>query len=185
MGLNDIAQPVIDDVSQKTGASSSIAVLDKNEIIFVARSPAKGVIKVQVGIGARLPAYTTSLGKVLLASLPQDRLNKVLTTTKFVPTQNMKKTTAAELRKELNLVRVRGYATSVGMLDYAIASVAVPILDARQRTVAAINISTNVRKLKEPGALDRFVKILGDASERISIGIRTAPDSVLGLLEQG
>src|SRR5688572_25824826 len=54
MGLNDIAQPVIDHVSEQTGASSSIAVLDNTEIIFVARSPARGVIKVQIGIGARL-----------------------------------------------------------------------------------------------------------------------------------
>ncbi len=185
MNLDAIVQPIIDSVSEQTGASSSIAVLDNTEIIFVARSPAKSVIQVHVGIGARIPAYTTSLGKVLLASLPQDRLNKVLAATKFLPTQNMKKTTARELRKELSLVRTRGYATSVGMLDYAIASVAVPILDARQRTVAAINISTNVRKLREAGTLDRFIEILKDASEKVSISIRAAPDSVFGLLGQG
>src|SRR5690606_22826937 len=92
-------------------------------------------------MGARYPAYATSLGRVLLAGLADDALERYLGTVKPAPLTSKTLTDISLLRTEILAVREAGYATTVDQLDYGITALAVPIRDMHGRTIAALNTS--------------------------------------------
>ena len=79
LNLWEIAQPLMEDLVQKTKESSSAATLDLPDIVYVARVPTRRIMTIALGVGTRLPAHATSMGRVLLAGLPDDELDQFLT----------------------------------------------------------------------------------------------------------
>ena len=135
LSLPEVAQPHLAAFSRETGESSSMSVLDGDDIVYVARAAVQRIMSVSINVGTRFTAYTTSMGRVLLAasdaSLPQ-KLER--------PTPRSL-ATPAELRAELDRVREQGYSLVDQELELGLRSLAVPITDAAGRTVAAINVS--------------------------------------------
>jgi IclR family pca regulon transcriptional regulator len=134
--------------------SCSVATLDGNDIVYVARVPSRRQLSVSLTIGSRLPAYATSLGHVLLAGLPDADLHWYLDTVDLKALTSRTITSKDELLAELIKVRRIGYSIADGEREMGIRSAAAPIKDRIGSVIAALNVSTNaartpVRELRE------------------------------------
>ncbi len=151
IGVEDIVQPVLGRISEKTQASSTFAVLDRDEVVFVARAPSKGIFMLATSIGGRVAAHATTLGQVLLAAMPQADLDRYLAETKRVAFTKWTITDADALRRKLDRVRTEGYALSHSEQFEGIVAVAVPVHNQRGEVVAAVNLNmyrANASKIK-------------------------------------
>jgi IclR family transcriptional regulator, pca regulon regulatory protein len=181
MQLNTLVQPELDNITAATGESCSFGVLSKTDVVFIARSPARRMINIHIGIGSRLPAHTTSLGKVLLAYLERSKFDRIVDHIKFVSYTPATITDANKLRREMKSVREKGYGIALGELEADVASIAFPVMGASGNVVAAINISTSASRLKEEGVVASFVELLAAASTRLGGVLRTSPQLGLNL----
>jgi IclR family pca regulon transcriptional regulator len=138
-----LARPHLEQLSATTHESCSIAELDGSDIVYVARVAVPKLVALSVGIGTRFPAVATSLGKVLLAHLPDAERDAVLaepTRSGIVPARSP---SSAELFDELAAVRERGWAATDQALAPAVRSVAVPVRDTDGRVTCAMNVNAH------------------------------------------
>ena len=140
MPLPQIVQPLLDRLSEEIGESSSVSILDGAEIVYVARAAQKKVMSISLMPGSRLPAFCTSMGRVLLAALPEAEAAAILASAPMPPRTPRSLTTLAAVLAELARVRGQGYAIIDEEVELGLRSIAVPLLTARGRTVAALNI---------------------------------------------
>lgn len=139
MPLPQIVQPLLDTLSEKVGQSSSVSILDGGEIVYVARAAQRRVMSIGLMPGSRLPAYCTSMGRVLLAALPEDQARDLLTAP--LPARTPRTLTdPALILAELACIRAQGYAVIDQEVELGLQSIAVPIRNARGKVVAAANI---------------------------------------------
>lgn len=139
MPLPQIVQPLLDSLSEKVGQSSSVSILDGGEIVYVARAAQRRVMSIGLMPGSRLPAYCTSMGRVLLAALPEDQARDLLTAP--LPARTPRTLTdPALILAELACIRAQGYAVIDQEVELGLQSIAVPIRNARGKVVAAANI---------------------------------------------
>lgn len=139
MPLPQIVQPFLDEVSEVVGKSSSVSILDGAEIVYIARAAQKRVMSIALMPGSRLPAYCTSMGRVMLAALPEAEARAILGTGPL-PARTARTLTAPEaVMAALAQVRAQGYALNDQEVEDGLRSIAVPVFNARGRTVAAVN----------------------------------------------
>ena len=140
MPLPQLVQPHLDQLSDELNESSSVSVLDGNEIVYVARAAQRKVMSISLMPGSRLPAFCTSMGRVMLAALPEAEAAAMLSTSPLVARTRFTRTEPASIMAELALVRQRGYALIDEEVEIGLRSIAVPVLNARGATVAALNV---------------------------------------------
>jgi len=142
MQLPELARPYLEKLRDQTGASAHIGILDGNEVVYIARAATStNFSTLNVMIGSRLPAHATSMGKVLLAFLPQEKLNAQLESVNLQSFTTQTKTMLRDLTTELEGIRQRGYAVSNEEFEIGICSVAVPIFDRDKMITAAVNVA--------------------------------------------
>ncbi|MCE1179516.1 MAG: helix-turn-helix domain-containing protein [Micrococcales bacterium] len=144
ISLPEVAQPHLKDLSRALGESTSAAVLDGDDIVYVARIHTQRIMSVGIPIGTRFPAYATSMGRVLLAALPQAELDDYLARVDLAPLTPLTVRDTESLRRELRRVGDQRYAVVDQELETGLRAVAVPVTDTRGRVVAAINVSMRV-----------------------------------------
>ena len=147
LSLNEVAAPHLEDLVAHTRESSSVAVLDGDEIVYVVRVPTKRIMSASISVGTRFPAYATSMGRVLLAYLPDELLEAYLKRVKLEPITKRTVTDPELLRDVLRTVRAQGYAMTDQELEEGLRSAAVPVHDASGAVVAAMNISTHASRV--------------------------------------
>ena len=165
-GLWEVARPHMERLGAATSESCSIAQLDGSDIVYVARVAVPKIVGLSVQIGTRFPALPTSLGKVLLAALPGDELERVLAEPSRSGLTPRWRPDRAERDAALREVRARGWALTDEQLALGIRSVAAPLRDGAGRVVAALNV--NVHAAETP--VERLVgehlpRLLAAASE--------------------
>jgi len=143
--LPELATQFLERVSKELGESSSLAVLDGTEIVYVARNQTKRIMTTDLAVGARLPAASTSMGRVLLAfdargdeSLAKATLKKH--TERTIVSKN-------KLRSILSETRAKGFALVDQELEEGLRSIAVPIKGGNGRVVAAMNVSGQANRV--------------------------------------
>lgn len=146
LSLPEVVQPHLEELSQRTGESVSAAVLSAPDIVYVARVPTRRIMSVRITIGTRFPAYATSMGRVLLASLADAELRDVLAATALKRLTDVTITDPEELRAELARVREQGWCIVDGELEAGLRSVSVPIHGRDGSIPAAINVSTSATR---------------------------------------
>lgn len=139
--IDELLQPDLRDLVAKFGDASSVGTLDGGDVIYVAHYSVQRARRAAAIVGARYPAYATSMGRVLLAGLPDDKLDAYFADFSAVPLTSKTCTDAEQLRAAIMEVRRDGYATTVDQLDYGITALAVPIRDPDGNTIAALNTS--------------------------------------------
>jgi IclR family pca regulon transcriptional regulator len=142
LNIQQIAQPFLEALSEEVGESSSISVLDGSDVVYVARVPTGRIMTIALGLGTRLPAHCTSMGRVLLAELPVDEVHRRVTTPIEQRTE-LTITDRAALDAELARVRSQGWALVDQELEIGLRSIATPLRDASGRAIAAMNLSTH------------------------------------------
>ena len=139
MPLPRIVQPMLDRLSEEIGESSSVSILDGAEIVYVARAAQKKVMSIVLMPGSRLPAYCTSMGRILLAGLPESEARAVLGTAPLPRRTSLTLTDPEAVMAELARIKVQGYATIDQEVEEGLRSIAVPLANTHGRVVAALN----------------------------------------------
>src|SRR5215831_2371060 len=153
--LTHVVVPHMEQLSGEVHESCSVSVLDGADIVYVARVPTKRIMTVNLSVGTRLPAYPTSMGRVLLASLPPGQLAAYLASVKLEARTGRTVTDAVELGRIVAQVARQGWAMVDQELEDGVRSVAVPLRERTGRTIAAMNVSghaartTRARLVKE------------------------------------
>ncbi len=166
--LGELAQPAMELLSEQVHESVSAAVLDGDEIVYVARVPTTRIMSITLTLGSRLPALTTSLGRVLIADLGDDEIDKRLADAAVEARTASTKTDRDDLRQELTLVRAQGFAVVDEELEIGVRSVAAPLRDRRGRAIAALNIGAQAGRVSMDRLLGEFVPQLLAAATDIT-----------------
>lgn len=143
MPLPQVVQPLLDTLSDQLGESSSVSILDGSEIVYVARAAQRKVMSIALMPGSRLPAFCTSMGRVMLAALPEAEARALLSTAPLVPRTRYTRTDPTELMAELTRVAGQGYAVIDQEVELGLRSIAVPLYTSRGQTVAALNVGVS------------------------------------------
>lgn len=146
LSLPEIAQPHLEHLSRQVDESVSAAVLDGSDIVYIARVPTRRIMSVGITIGTRFPAHATSMGRVLLAGLPDDEADAALEASARRALTPLTKTDVGALRDELARVRGQGWALVDGELESGLRSVAAPVHGRDGSVVAAVNVSTSATR---------------------------------------
>ena len=170
--FRQLARPYLRKLSQATGESASLGVLDDLEIIYVDRIRGRQIIVgVILGIGSRIPAHCASMGKVILAHLPVQELAHRLAKSPPTPCTANSKIDLPAIEAELLQVRQQGYATNDEELEIGLRAVAAPIWDHNNQIVAAINTSGSVRTISNERLLSELMPQVCDTAELISLAL--------------
>lgn len=141
LNLPDLIRPVMKEVVEATGETCSLGVLDGPDVVFVAREESNKLLKLDLKIGSRLPAYAHSLGQCLLSQLDKTALEDYLATTTLRTLASQTVTSRGALKKHLNQVRHQGYSISVNELVDGFAGVSVPIAVPYGTAVAGLGVA--------------------------------------------
>ena len=151
-----------------------MSVLDGEDIVYVARVPTARIMTVSINVGTRFPAYATSMGRVLLARLPDEELEAYLGAVELRPLSPKTVTSRDALRAALAKVREQGWALVDQELEEGLRSVAAPIRDRSGATIAAVNLSAHASRLTIEAARRGLVPALLATAERIEADLRVA-----------
>jgi IclR family pca regulon transcriptional regulator len=166
--LPSIAQPALERITEVVHESSSLSVLDGEEIVYLARSTAKRVMSVGLSVGSRLPAYCTSMGRVLLAALPEAALADHLTRVDIkalTPKTIIDKSLLGDI---IRRVRSDGFALTDEELELGLRSVAVPVKTRQGRVVAAMNIGVHAARVSSAEMIHRLLPILQEQTSLLA-----------------
>ena len=146
LSLTEIVQPHLEALSRDVDESVSAAVLDGTDIVYIARVPTRRIMSVRITIGTRFPAFATSMGRVLLAGLPNAAADAALAASDLAHLTDRTLTDRAVLAAELARVREQGWSLVDGELEPGLRSIAAPLHGRDGRVVAALNVSTSATR---------------------------------------
>nr|WP_240974013.1 IclR family transcriptional regulator C-terminal domain-containing protein [Nonomuraea sp. FMUSA5-5] len=173
--IGEVVQPHLADLVARVRESASVAVLSGDDVMYVARVQTVSLMSINITVGTRFPAYATSMGRVLLAELPDERLAAI------EPRRLSPRTVTSptELRALLRQAAADGYALVDQELEEGVRSIAVPIRDRTGRTVAAVNVATHAGRATNDTLLRDVLPELRKAAARMEADlahVHTATD---------
>ncbi|WP_108179314.1 IclR family transcriptional regulator domain-containing protein [Phreatobacter oligotrophus] len=150
--LTAVLQNALERLSEEIGESSSASLLDGRDIVYVARAATKRIMSVGLSVGSRLPAYCTSMGRVLLAALPEDEARRRVEASDRRALTRATATSVEAVMARVAAARTAGYAVIDQELEVGLTSIAVPVIDREGKVVAAINVGTQATRFP-PGII--------------------------------
>lgn len=169
--LPQATQPILQQVTDDLDESTSLSILDGVDILYMGRAAARRIMMVSLFIGNRLPAYCTSMGRVLLASLPESEVGDILARSDRRAHTRYTLTHPDDIRRAIAEVREQGYAISNQELELGLRSIAVPVRDGQDRVVAALNLAGSVERCTPEFLLGRGLPVLRDAAEELRLSL--------------
>jgi IclR family KDG regulon transcriptional repressor len=163
----NLATPVLEDLSRETGESGHFAVRMGDAVVVIARTSSPGAFQLTDRVGVTRPAHCTALGKMILASLQGDQLQRFLQRAELKPSTEKSITDPATLLREIEEIRRSGIAFDDGEYNTEIRCVAVPVRDFTGQTIGALGISGPIWRLSIQ-ALQSRAKIVQAAADRLS-----------------
>ncbi len=172
MRLWDFAEPVMEELVEKVHESCSISVLDEMEIVYVLRVPTRKIMTINLSIGSRLPAYCTSMGRILLGALDEAELERRLSHAPLDEHTKRTVTDSARLKRIIAADRRKGWSLVNQELEEGLCSLAVPIIDHTGKIIAAMNIGGNIRRHAEAEMVKQVLPELSAAADKINAALR-------------
>lgn len=176
-GVREIALPFMRELRDKTGVTVNLGILIGTEVIFVERLQSTYIMESSLRVGSRLPAHCSSMGKAILAFLPDEETQEILEQLNFEKKTSNTIIDKEAFRKELGKVKAQGFALNNEELEVGLFAVAGPLRDHSGRAVAAMNISFPLVRHSKERALNVFCPMILKACQEVS--------SLLGLRETG
>jgi IclR family pca regulon transcriptional regulator len=170
--LADVAQGHLSDLANEVHESCSASVLDGFDIVYVARAATKRIMTISLSVGTRLPAYATSMGRVLLAALTVDQLDAYLDAADLAPLTERTIVDRDRLRAEVEKTATRGWCLVDQELEDGVRSIAVPLHDSAGRVVAAVNTSAHATRVPLSTLQKTFLPKLRDCAAAIDAELR-------------
>ena len=168
MPIWNLAEPVMHELVEQIKESCSAAVLEGTDIVYVLRVPTQKIMSISLGVGSRLPAYCTSMGRMLLSALPEEEMMRRLQVAH--PTARTKHTVTdiKELTARITQVRKQGWSLVNQELEEGLVSMAAPITNRAGQAVAALNISGQANRTSAKAMQDTMLPQLLAAAQQIS-----------------
>lgn len=165
------AQPVLELLAEGLSESCSLAVLDGDEIVFVARAATHRIVSVGLSVGSRLPAYCTSMGRVLLAFSDEPEQSAYLARVKLARHTRHTIVTRGALRAELERVRAAAYALVDQELEMGLRSLAVPVRRPGGPVIAAMSVGVQAARVDCETMVRQHLPALRAAAEEVGLAI--------------
>ncbi|MEZ7003631.1 IclR family transcriptional regulator C-terminal domain-containing protein [Streptomyces sp. AD55] len=175
LSVRDVAEPHLEQLAAEVRESSSLCVLDGDDIVYAARVPVTRIIAIAIGVGTRLPAHLTSMGRVLLAGLSEEELEEYLARTTLTAWTSHSLTDPEALRTDLAHVRKQGWSIVDQELEQGLRAVAVPVRTRSGATFAAVNISTHANRTSVEDIRRRLLPPLLSTAARIEADLHSYP----------
>ncbi|GAA2405965.1 IclR family transcriptional regulator C-terminal domain-containing protein [Streptomyces glaucosporus] len=172
--LPQIAHPHLEALVERVHESASMCVLSGDEIQYVARVPTVRIMSVNITVGTRFPAHATSMGRVLLAGLPEPERSERLARMELAPLTRRTVTSRERLAGILAEVDRQGYAQVDDELEEGLRSIAAPVRDGSGRVVAAVNVSTHSGRAPADRSRAELLPPLLDAAAALEADLRIA-----------
>ena len=168
MPIWNLAEPVMEGLAKEVGESCSAAVLEGTDIVYVMRVATHKIMSITLGVGSRLPAYCTSMGRVLLAGLPDDEVLRRLQASERQPLTRHTVTDVAALMALVQSTRTQGWSLVNQELEEGLVSLAAPVTNREGRIVAALNISGQANRTSAKAMQEGMLPALLAAAQTIS-----------------
>lgn len=168
LGIGELAEQPMRELVGTVEESSAVSVLEGTDIVYIARIPTSRLMTVWAGVGSRLPAYPTSMGRVLLAGLEQDRLDDYLDRIEPQKLTRHTVTDTHELRKIVTRVRTQGWALVDQEYELGVRSVAAPLKTRSGATIAALNVSAHAGRVSTTDLRRRIQPLVRQTAAEIS-----------------
>jgi IclR family pca regulon transcriptional regulator len=172
MSLHEVALPHLEHLVGALRESSSVSVLDADDVVYIARVPTRRIMTITISVGTRFPAYATSMGRVLLAGQSDDWLDGYFATVELRRLTARTVTDVDALRAELLLVREQGWSFVDEELEEGLRAIAAPIHDLSGRVTAAVNVSSPVSRGSADLVREEFLPPLLAAARGIEEDLR-------------
>ena len=179
MDIEHLTKTHLEELARLTGDSAALSVLDGTDIVYVARTSVRTLVRLEAHVGSRFPAHVTSMGRVLLAGVGAERLDQYFRTQKFIALTTQTITEPKKVRLLIDDCRRSGYAAVEDELAYGVVAVAVPVFDQAGRVVAALNSSSHSRRLSKAALIRQRLAMLRKASREISVELARVPGIAL------
>ncbi|MGF7186933.1 DNA-binding IclR family transcriptional regulator [Desulfitispora alkaliphila] len=168
--IQAIARPYMQELLERCNETVNLSVLDGTEVVYVDQLESTNmvIVKMFVKVGNKGPAHCTSSGKVLLAGLPQEKLEQIINKIELKKYTNETITDVEMLKKELDRVRKQGYAFSLGERDESVRCLAAPIHNHQGKVVASISVSGPASRITSYYLNNELIPIMLDVSAKIS-----------------
>ncbi|MFT9027099.1 hypothetical protein HK13_08920 [Acetobacter indonesiensis] len=171
MPLPRLAQPILESLSKALDESASLAVLDGKDILYIGRAEANRILSVDLSVGARLPAWCTSMGRVLLASLSEEERKQ------HIPEQLTMRTVhtigdKSQLNGAFDSIRKQGFCLLDQELELGLRSVAAPVHDSTGKVIAALNVGMHAARLSLDAVNENVVPAVVKAAQDLSEAIQ-------------
>ena len=176
MNLRNIALPVLQKLRDETGETVNLTILSGSEILYVERIMSDYLVNVNVNIGDRLPVHCASMGKVILAYLPENRLDEILSAITFAKKTDKTIVSRSALVMELAKIRKDGYAINDEELEKGLRAVAAPIFNYSGEAFAATNIAWTTARHPDRRTFSEFAGKIVAAAKEISRLLGYSPD---------
>jgi IclR family pca regulon transcriptional regulator len=163
------AQPCLNQISRTLNESCSLAVMDDNEVLYVARSATSRIMSVALNTGSRLPAYCTSLGRIMLAHMPEEQLDAYLAKVKLKAYTQCTVVSVKRLKEILDETRRAGYVVVEEELEVGLRSIAVPVRGATGNVLASLNIGAQATRVTKKQMEEEFLPILLRGAQELSV----------------
>ena len=172
LAMPEIAAPHLEELVAQLRESSSISVLDGHHIVYVARVPTKRIMTVAISVGTRFPAFATSMGRVLLAALSEDELDRYLSEATFEALTARTVTDPGELREIVHEVAKLGYSIVDQELEEGLRAIAAPIRGSGGGVIAAINVSAHASRVSMAAMRTDLLPALLDTARQIEADLK-------------
>jgi IclR family transcriptional regulator, pca regulon regulatory protein len=175
MNIEQLTRNHLEEVASETADSAALSVLDGLEIVYVARTSVRTLLRLEAHVGSRFPAHATSMGRVLLAGLTPDRLLRYFDTARFEALTDRTVTDPQQLRSLVEECRRSGYAAVQDELALGVIALAVPVFDRHGRVVASLNSSSHSGRITRTRMVRERLAMLQRVSRQISADLATTP----------
>lgn len=178
VGWRRVAQHYLEELAEKTGETVNLSILQDRELMYLVRINNTGrILPFDLQLGSRLPLHCTSMGKSLLAFTPKKALERILKDYEFSALTTHTITSAEGFRRELQIVREKGYSVNDEELSYGLRSVSAPIKDLSGAAIAALNIAVPTKRVSLADLESRLAPLAVETAEEIQ--------KALGAMENG
>lgn len=174
LDVRQIARPHLEQLSQELDLTTSLAVLDDMWVIYVDRVRNRAIVGVLLGLGDRIPANCSSMGKVMLAHLSSEELDSRLNNADFKPCTSISIISSETFREELMKVKEQGYALNNSELFGGLRAVAAPIFNSEQQVIAAVNASGSHDEVSEERLFQELPAKIKKTARAISKALQMA-----------
>jgi len=164
----DVAKPHLEELAEHVRETTSASVLDGTDIVFVARVEARRIMSMTLGVGSRLPAWATAMGRVLLADLAPAALDTYFDQVSLEPFTPRTITDPKELRKVIGRARDQGWTLVDQEVEEGVRSLAVPIRTPDGKAEAALTVCSHAYRVSVQRVMDEFLPLVRQTSQRIT-----------------